>query len=105
MKGHENCRPDDPHHDCSCHINPPCLASIECPARDEKDELWHAPSDETTAASGAASPATGGASAAQNPRMPPHLADQRTDIHGRQHHHQVVHMRRIPTRTQGGPDR
>ena len=38
MEGHENCRPDDPHHDCPCHINPPCLASIECPARDEKDE-------------------------------------------------------------------
>ena len=81
MEGHENCRPDDPHHDCSCHINPPCLASIECPARDEKDELWHAPSDATTAASGAASPAAGGASAAQNPTAQPATRDGRS-AHG-----------------------
>ena len=33
---HARCEREDPHHDCRCHIAPPCSACVECPSWDEK---------------------------------------------------------------------
>ena len=35
---HVFCKREDPHHDCRCHIAPPCSACVECPSWDE--ERW-----------------------------------------------------------------
>ena len=35
---HFRCTQENPQHECSCHISPPCSAGVDCPAWDEEDE-------------------------------------------------------------------